>query len=65
MCQRKAGFGALVQYEKTFASQIELTIGSMTMRNSVSIDENTIHIRREQVLNSEVFFDRLPFLNFI
>jgi len=29
--------------EKTFASQIELTIGIMTMRNSVSIDENTIH----------------------
>ena len=50
--------------ENTFASQIELTIGSMTLRNSYNVAENTIHIRRQQLLNEEVFFDRLTFLNF-
>src|SRR5690242_13803755 len=50
--------------EKTFASQIELTTGNITLRDSFDLPENTIHIRREQLLSSGVFFDRLTFENF-
>ncbi|MBV8205860.1 MAG: amylo-alpha-1,6-glucosidase [Acidobacteria bacterium] len=50
--------------EKTFASQIELTTGSITLRESFDLPENTIHIRREQLLASDVLFDRLTFENF-
>src|SRR6267143_2271416 len=50
--------------EKTFTSQIELTTGNITLRDSVDLPENTIHIRREQLLSSGVFFDRLTFENF-
>ncbi len=50
--------------EKTFASQIELTTGNITLRDSFDLPENTIHLRREQVLASDVFFDRLTFENF-
>src|SRR5689334_13078428 len=45
--------------EKTFASQIELTTGNITLRDSFDLPENTIHIRREQLLSSGTFFDRL------
>jgi glycogen debranching enzyme len=50
--------------EKTFASQIELTTGNITLRNSLDLPENTVHIRREQLLASEIFFDRMTFENF-
>jgi len=50
--------------EKTFVSQIELTTGNITLRDSFDVAENTIHIRRQQLLNAEVFFDRFTLLNF-
>ena len=50
--------------EKTFSSQIELTTGNITLRDSFDLPENTVHIRREQLLASEIFFDRMTFENF-
>ncbi len=50
--------------ENTFASQIELTTGNITLRDSFDLPENTIHIRREQLLGRDVFFDRFTFANF-
>jgi glycogen debranching enzyme len=50
--------------EKTFCSQIELTTGNITLRESFDLPENTVHIRREQLLASETLFDRLTFENF-
>lgn len=50
--------------EKTFASQIELTTGNIALRESYEVPENTIHIRREQLLADEVFFDQISFDNF-
>jgi glycogen debranching enzyme len=50
--------------EKTFVSQCELTTGNMTLRNSFDLPENTIHIRREQLLVHDVLFDRMTFENF-
>lgn len=50
--------------EKTFTSQIELTTGNITLRDSFDLPENTVHIRREQLLSSGVLFDRLTFENF-
>ncbi|MCI0353379.1 MAG: hypothetical protein L0Z53_28505 [Acidobacteriales bacterium] len=50
--------------ERTFASQIELTTGNITLRDSFDLPENTIHIRREQLLAAETFYDRLTFENF-
>ena len=50
--------------EKTFASQVELTTGNITMRDSLDLPENTIHIRREQLLAADVFFDHITFENF-
>ena len=50
--------------EKTFASQIELTAARATLRESFDLPENTIHIRRQQLVSSETFFDRFTFLNF-
>ncbi|HEX8925600.1 MAG TPA: amylo-alpha-1,6-glucosidase [Terriglobales bacterium] len=50
--------------EKTFFSQIELTTGNITLRDSFDLPENTIHIRREQLLSSDILFDRLTFENF-
>ena len=50
--------------EKTFASQIELTTGSMRLQDSFDIPENTIHIRRQQLLNADVFIDRFGIRNF-
>lgn len=50
--------------ERTFAAQIELTTGNITLRDSFDLPENTVHIRREQLLASEIFFDRFTFENF-
>jgi glycogen debranching enzyme len=50
--------------EQTFASQIELTTGQSTLRDSYEIPENTVHIRREQLLNSDILYDYLTFENF-
>src|SRR5216684_4230034 len=43
--------------EKTFASKIELTTGNIQLRESFDLPENTVHIRREQLLANDVFFD--------
>ena len=50
--------------EQTFSSQIELTTGKSTLRDSYEIPENTVHIRREQLLSSEILYDHLTFENF-
>jgi glycogen debranching enzyme len=50
--------------EKTFVSQIEMTTGNITLRDSFDLPENTIHIRREQLLASDILFDRYTFENF-
>ena len=50
--------------EKTFSAQIELTTGNISLRDSFDLPENTVHIRREQLLASEIFFDRLTLENF-
>ena len=50
--------------EKTFVSQIELTTEEMKVRDSFEIAENTIHIRRQQLLNADVLFDRFALINF-
>jgi glycogen debranching enzyme len=50
--------------EQTLASQIELTTGKSTMRDTYEIPENTVHIRREQLLASDTLFDNFSFENF-
>jgi glycogen debranching enzyme len=50
--------------EQTFVSQIELTTGNITLRDSFDLPENTVHIRREQLLASDILFDRFTFENF-
>jgi glycogen debranching enzyme len=50
--------------EKTFSSQIELTTGNLRLRDSFDLPENTVHIRREQLLASNILFDRLTLENF-
>ena len=50
--------------EQTFTSQIELTTGKSTMRETYEIPENTVHIRREQLLSSDTLFDNFSFENF-
>ena len=50
--------------EKSFASQIELTTGNITIRDTVDLPENTVHIRREQLLAKNTFFDHLTLENF-
>jgi glycogen debranching enzyme len=50
--------------EKSFFSQIELTTGNITLRDSFDLPENTVHIRREQLLASDIFFDSLALENF-
>jgi glycogen debranching enzyme len=50
--------------EKTFSSQIELTTCTIHLRDSFDLPENTIHIRREQMLSNDVLFERLTFENF-
>src|SRR5882757_4248927 len=43
--------------EKSYASQIELTTGNITLRDSFDLPENTIHIRRDQLVTRNVVFD--------
>jgi glycogen debranching enzyme len=50
--------------ERTFASTIELTTGSATLRETIDLPENTIHIRREQLLGGNQFFDYVTLENF-
>src|SRR5205807_5640189 len=50
--------------EQTFMSQIELTTGRSTLRDTYEIPENTVHIRREQLLSSDILYDYLTFENF-
>src|SRR3954462_10539481 len=50
--------------EKTFASKIELTTGSLAQINSFDLPENTIHVRRQQLLASDVLYDSITFFNF-
>jgi glycogen debranching enzyme len=50
--------------ERSFASQIELTTGSATLRETIDLPENTIHIRRDQLLSGNRFFDLFTFDNF-
>lgn len=50
--------------EKSFVSQIELTTGNITLRETFDLPENSIHLRREQLLAANVFFDYLTFENF-
>lgn len=50
--------------EKNFASQIEMTIGNITLRSTIELPENTVHIRRDQLLSRNIFFDVLSFENF-
>ncbi|MGE5112307.1 MAG: glycogen debranching N-terminal domain-containing protein [Acidobacteriaceae bacterium] len=50
--------------ERTFASKVELTTGNITLRDSFDLPENTVHIRREQLLSRDVFYDNFSFENF-
>lgn len=50
--------------EKTFVSQIELTTGNITLRDTFDLPENTVHIRRDQLLAADILFDRFFFENF-
>lgn len=44
-------------------AQIELTTANLLVRDNLDLPENTVHIRREQLLAGQ-FFDRLTFHNF-
>ncbi|HTC93976.1 MAG TPA: amylo-alpha-1,6-glucosidase [Terriglobales bacterium] len=64
---RIGGFRTVVlssSTEKTFVSRIELTTGSITLRDSLDLPENTVHIRREQLLSGVTVFDTFTFENF-
>jgi glycogen debranching enzyme len=50
--------------EQTFVSQVELTTGHTSMRETYEIPEKTVHIRREQLLALDTFYDQLTFENF-
>jgi glycogen debranching enzyme len=50
--------------EKSFVSQVELTTGNITLRETFDLPENSVHVRREQLLAKNVFFDYLTFENF-
>ncbi|MGH9586281.1 MAG: amylo-alpha-1,6-glucosidase [Acidobacteriaceae bacterium] len=50
--------------ERTYASQIEMTMKTLSEESTMDIPENTIHMRREQVLADDTFFDSLQFENF-
>jgi glycogen debranching enzyme len=47
-----------------FASQIELTTGSVVLQDSLSLPDHTVHIRRQQLLACGVLYSRLLFENF-
>jgi glycogen debranching enzyme len=50
--------------EQTIVSQVELTTGRSTLRESYEIPENTVHIRREQLLGPDMLYDYLTLENF-
>jgi len=50
--------------ENSFASKIELTTSSLAQINSFDLPENTIHIRRQQLLASDVLYDSIIVSNF-
>lgn len=50
--------------EKTFLSQIELTTANIHLRDSLDLVENTVHIRREQMLDADILLERIKFENF-
>lgn len=50
--------------ERTYASQIEMTMKTISEESTVDIPQNTIHMRREQVLAHNTLFDALQFENF-
>src|SRR6185312_2915691 len=49
--------------QQNILTQVELTTTSLVLRDNLDLPENTVHIRREQLLGGE-FFDRLSFHNF-
>jgi len=64
---RVGGFRTVVlssTTEQTFTSQVELTTGKSTARDTYEVPENTVHIRREQLLASDTLYDYLSFENF-
>ncbi|MFZ0663298.1 MAG: glycogen debranching N-terminal domain-containing protein [Acidobacteriaceae bacterium] len=50
--------------ERTYASKIEMTMKTLSEESTMDIPENTIHMRREQVLADNTLFDSLQFENF-
>lgn len=50
--------------ERTYASKIEMTMKTISKESTMDIPENTIHMRREQVLANDTLFDSLQFENF-
>ena len=53
-----------VANERNFSAQIELTMGNVTIRDSLDLPANTVHIRRDQLLYDDTLFDVLTFENF-
>ncbi|MGH9394275.1 MAG: glycogen debranching N-terminal domain-containing protein, partial [Terriglobales bacterium] len=49
--------------QQNILAQIELTTTNIAVRDNLDLPENTVHIRREQLLAGH-FFDRLRFHNF-
>jgi glycogen debranching enzyme len=50
--------------ERTLASQIELSARQVMLRDSLDLPDNTVHVRRKQVLSQGTLFDRLTFANY-
>lgn len=50
--------------ERTYASQIEMTMKTVSDENTIEVPESSIHLRREQVLADNNLFDSLGFENF-
>ena len=50
--------------ERSFASTVELTTGSANLRETIDLPENTVHMRREQLLSGNEFFDQIMIENF-
>ncbi len=50
--------------ERTYASQIEMTMKTVSEESTMDIPENMIYLRREQLLADGILFDSLRFENF-
>ena len=50
--------------ERSYSATIELTTGHLQMLNSFDLPENTLHIRRQQLLGNDIFFDSIVIENF-